>query len=137
MKRLAVILVLVLFAAAALAGPKEVRKSANRIPDQYIVVLNDDVADVDAAASDLAQLHRGQKDHVFKHAVKGFSVRLSEPRALQLAEDPRVAFVEEDAVVTLTATQTGATWGLDRIDQRDLPLNSSYTYNYTGSGVRA
>ena len=34
-------------------------------------------------------------------------------------------------------SQTPATWGLDRIDQRDLPLNNTYNYNQTGAGVHA
>ena len=51
--------------------------------------------------------------------------------------DPRVAYVEPDQVVEAVATQSPATWGLDRIDQRDLPLNNSYTYNQTGQGVHA
>jgi len=64
-------------------------------------------------------------------------VRMSEESATRLASDPSVAFVEEDSEVSISATQTGATWGIDRIDQRDLPLNSTYNYNATGTGVRA
>jgi subtilisin family serine protease len=61
---------------------------------------------------------------------------MTEAEAIALSQDPRVKFVEEDARVYASATQSGATWGLDRVDQRALPLNGSYTYNYTGSTVR-
>jgi subtilisin family serine protease len=60
---------------------------------------------------------------------------MTEEEALALAEDPRVAYVEEDAVMEIYATQTGATWGLDRIDQRNRPLSTTYNYTTTGSGV--
>jgi subtilisin family serine protease len=51
--------------------------------------------------------------------------------------DPNVAYVEADQTVGLVATQSPATWGLDRIDQRNLPLSNSYTYNFDGTGVTA
>ena len=140
MKRLLPAVVVVLFAFPLLAaGPKkiELRKAKNRIPDSYIVVLQDRVADVNAVADELTSLHRGQKTFVYDKAVKGFAVRLPERAALALANDPRVKYVEEDGIVTTDTTQSGATWGLDRIDQRNLPLSGSYTYNVNGAGVHA
>lgn len=139
MRKSIAVLVLLLCASATWAGePDKVRKNPKRIPDQYIVVFNDKlVDDVEAAAADLSSFHKGQKLHVYTKALKGFSIKLNEKRVRELANDPRVAYVEEDGEVFATATQTGATWGLDRIDQRNLPLDSSYTYNTTATNVTA
>jgi subtilisin family serine protease len=73
---------------------------------------------------------------VYKHALNGFSVEMSEADAEAMSQDYRVALVEEDGIMTADATQTNPPWGLDRIDQRNLPLNATYNYNWTGSGVR-
>jgi subtilisin family serine protease len=121
----------------------ELRKNSNKIPNHYIVVLNDSVVGEKGAlsispyvADDLAARHRGKVQRVYQHAINGFAVEMSEADAEAMAKDFRVAYVEEDGVMTADVTQNNPPWGLDRIDQRNRPLSATYTYNWTGSGVR-
>ncbi|MCX2971945.1 MULTISPECIES: S8 family serine peptidase, partial [Streptomyces] len=70
--------------------------------------------------------------------LNGYAVELSEAEAKRFAADPAVAAVEQDQKVSLAATQPNPTWGLDRIDQPNLPLSNSYTYpDSAGDGVTA
>jgi subtilisin family serine protease len=118
------------------------RTKEKKVANSYIVVLEDwavglkgDTSAAPDIAANLATIYNGKVKHIYKHAISGFSIELSEADALALSQDARVKYVEEDGIVTANTTQTGATWGLDRIDQRDRPLNGNYNYTPTGAGV--
>ncbi|HYV47889.1 MAG TPA: S8 family serine peptidase, partial [Myxococcaceae bacterium] len=110
-------------------------KAAQPVGNQYIVVFRDDVMGVESVASEQASAVGGQVGATFHSALHGYVLMADEASAQQLLTDPRVKYVEEDGIVSASATQANATWGLDRIDQRQLPLNQSYTYNVNGAGV--
>ncbi|MDP2263048.1 MAG: S8 family peptidase [Hydrogenophaga sp.] len=107
------------------------------IAGQYIVTLRPTVTDVDAQARRLTQGAGGSLNHVYQHALKGFSAKLPAAAIEALRNNPAVLRIDQDAAIHLNATQNSAPWGLDRIDQVDRPLSSTYDYTTTGAGVRA
>jgi serine protease len=125
----------------------EVQRSANPIPGQYIVVLNDDaVRPVDADIHDqrptlrdlgrgLANQHGGRIGRQYGAALAGFAIDSSAAAAEKWAADARVAYVAEDGWVEIASEETSASWGLDRIDQRDAALDNLYSYYADGSGI--
>jgi subtilisin family serine protease len=117
-------------------------KVSNPIPNEYIVVLKDPpsgvpvpkVADVSA---NLVARYGGSSFFVYETALRGFASKMSEEQAKAMSKDPQVSYVQENNVMQISGNQADATWGLDRIDQRDLPLNKTYNYSSSGAGVNA
>ena len=125
--------------AQEIGSTEKFLRSDRPIAGQYLVTLRDDAAgDVKGLAEALVRAHGGGDIfQTYSSALRGFAVRMPESAARALAHHPQVALVEEDGEVSLNTTQSSATWGIDRTDQRALPLSSSYTYTATGTGVHA
>lgn len=104
------------------------------VPNQYVVVVaaDADASEVADRARDMGARGRAE----FALAVQGFTARMPPQAAARLERDPEVEYVEPDRVVTATgAVQNDPPWGLDRVDQRPLPLSRAYRYTADGRGV--
>lgn len=113
-------------------GPAAAPQQGKLIPDHYIVTLK-----AGAKVRAVAALAQANPRFVYEAALNGFAAELNARQLEIVRRHPDVVAVEQDQEVTIDATQSNATWGLDRIDQRNLPLSGSYSYNTSGTGVRA
>ncbi len=106
--------------------------SAGGIAGSYIVVLNEG-----ADPRSVAAVAGVSPRYVYTAVLNGFAAQLNEGQLNALRHNPNVDYVEQDGVAQASATQSNATWGIDRIDQRSRPLSGTYTYTTTASGVYA
>ena len=113
----------------------------NNVPadlqDSYIVVFKDEVpeSEIDGESENMCGGGKAQKERTFKHAVKGFSGRLSAAAIEEFRRNPKVKYIEQNQLMSVVVDQTPATWGLDRINQANLPLDNKYSYTTNGSTV--
>ncbi|HEY7026387.1 MAG TPA: S8 family serine peptidase, partial [Gemmatimonadales bacterium] len=106
------------------------------VPDEYIVVFKDNVSAPASEAGDIVLRDGGRLKYTYSSALKGFTAQLSPTTIQALRSNSKVARIEQNQRVHLETTQLNpANFGLDRIDQRNLPLSNSYTFNRTGAGV--
>lgn len=119
------------------------------VPQKYIVVLKKPEAGM--ASQGISKLTResivqklgmaqlgSQVEKVYTDALYGFSAKLNAAQLQAISQNPQVSYIQPVQKVHKQGTQSNPpSWGLDRIDQRDLPLNNSYTYATEGAGVTA
>jgi len=119
--------------SATVAGASDSRAKSGR----YIVVFKNAVRHPAAAAKSQSKRTGAKVSFVYRSALKGYSARIPANQVASLRANPNVAYVVRDTKVSIDTTQSGATWGLDRIDQANRPLSGTYSYTNTGAGVKA
>jgi subtilisin family serine protease len=112
-------------------APLMMAQGGRGIPDAYIVQVKDgaDARSVAAVA--------GVSPRFVYSVINGFAATLNQGQLNALRNNPNVALIEQDQVADIVATQSNATWGIDRIDQRSLPRSGTYNYTSTASTVNA
>jgi subtilisin family serine protease len=127
-------------APSARATSEKMFRSSQAVPNRYIVVLEDDAfrGETESAAIIAGELSRefpGTVDRVFSSALRGYAVEMDAETAEMLSRDPRIKYVEEDGIVSASSVQYGVSWGLDRVDQHLMPMDTTYNYSRNGNGV--
>ena len=139
-RRTAGLVAAVTAAALGLSLPAPANAAQQTRESGYIVTLKGEpgalsLASAEKQSSSVAARHGAEVGHTYTEVLHGFSARMTPAEAAALAADPAVERVSPDRVLKATATQASPpSWGLDRIDQADLPLNNSYTYPDTAGG---
>jgi subtilisin family serine protease len=126
--------------AAAAEGQILYAGSADSLRDSYIVVFKDSVSasTVDSHVQAATAKYGGTSKYTYRAALHGYAATMTDRQARRLAADPNVAYVQQDRAVHIFDVQPNPpSWGLDRIDQRNLPLDNSYTFDTTASNVNA
>jgi subtilisin family serine protease len=127
-------LLLAAMSASTFAAPR------HPIPGRWIVVFKDTVANPDDESDRMVRNFGGHRHHTFTRVLKGFAATLPDAAVERLRADPDVAYVEQDEIASIDATEdlsVQGSWGLDRIDQPTVAFDHQYNYNATGSGVWA
>ncbi|MGW6558971.1 S8 family serine peptidase [Streptomyces hydrogenans] len=126
-------------APSAAEGVIENAGAEGAVPGSYIVTLDESAPAETAKGRAVPGKFGATIKRTYTSAVNGYAIELSEAQARKLAADPAVKSVVQNRVFTIDGTQPSPpSWGLDRIDQKALPLNQSYTYpDSAGQGVTA
>lgn len=109
------------------------------ISGRYIIIFKPHVVNTEQEAQSMMRGVKGQVHHIFRHSIKGAAVSIPESALPGIKNNPNVESIEPDQSIQLNqvSPQNQVTWGIDRIDQVDRPLDTQYHFNYTGAGVTA
>jgi len=117
-------------AATSLAGTSLDQLSSDLVTDFRAQAVTD-------LTSSLASTYGISVTNTYGHALGGFAGKMDDKTLASFIKDSRVAYIENNQLMSTVAVQSNATWGLDRIDQEDRPLDGFYEFNFDGSGVDA
>ncbi|GGK17799.1 hypothetical protein GCM10010124_07960 [Pilimelia terevasa] len=122
---------------APAAGPVLHEGDRLAVPGSFIVTWRRPPAGGPAAAASVAGRYRAAVTATYAAGQAGFAARMPLESARRLAADPAVASVEQDRWVRAETVQRSSSWGLDRVDQRRLPLTRTYRYPAARATVTA